>query len=145
MNCRSRWTGGLAGGLALLLAGCGTSGPPPLGDPASGDSGLQCTPGKTLADGLYTLHNMSGTTVTVTRVRLVGGAGQEITSPAYLMPAVPPARLTTPLRSCGPVSSSGHSPLRACWPSRLAHSGPASGTGRSETQSTGSVPGSPSA
>jgi hypothetical protein len=83
---RHRWTGGLAGGLALLLAGCGASGPPPLGDPANGDSGLQCTPGKTLADGFYTLQNSSEQRVTVTAVRLVGGAGQKMTSPAYLMP-----------------------------------------------------------
>jgi hypothetical protein len=60
--------------------------PPPLGNPASGDRGLQCTPGKTLADGFYTLQNMSDQTVTVTRVRLIGGAGQKMTSPAYLMP-----------------------------------------------------------
>ena len=86
MSRRCRWIGGLAGGLALLVAGCGPSGPPPLGDPANGDSGLQCTPGKTLADGFYTLQNMSDQTVTVTGVRLVGGAGQKMTSPAYLMP-----------------------------------------------------------
>jgi hypothetical protein len=58
----------------------------PLGNPANEDSGLQCTPGKTLADGFYTLQNMSDQTVTVTDVRLVGGAGQKMTSPAYLMP-----------------------------------------------------------
>jgi hypothetical protein len=49
-------------------------------------SGLQCTPGKTLADGFYTEKNMSDETVTVTSVRLVGGAGQKMTSPVYLIP-----------------------------------------------------------
>src|ERR1700722_626845 len=78
--------GGLAGGLALLLAGCGASAPPPLGNPANVDSGLQCTPGKTLADGFYTLSDMSDQAVTVTKVLLIGGAGQKMTSPAYLMP-----------------------------------------------------------
>ena len=77
--------GGPAAGLALLLlAGC-TSGPPPLGS-GYGTSGLQCTPGKTLADGFYTLQNSSNERVTVTSVRLVGGAGQKMTSPAYLIP-----------------------------------------------------------
>ena len=81
-----RWVGGLAAGLALLLlAGCGTSTPPPLGT-GYGDSGLECTPGRTLADGFYTLYNRSDQTVTVTGVRLVGGVGQKITSPAYLIP-----------------------------------------------------------
>lgn len=79
--------GGLAAGLALLfLAGCGTSGPPPLGVPSAVDSGWECTPGKTLANGTYTLQNSSDQTVTVTSVRLVGGAGQKMTSPAYLIP-----------------------------------------------------------
>ena len=78
--------GGLAVGLALLVAGCGAHGRPPLGNPASGASGLQCTPGKTLADGFYTLQNSSHETVTVTSVRLIGGVGQKMTSPAYLVP-----------------------------------------------------------
>lgn len=82
----SRWFGGLASGLALLAVGCGANGPPPLGNPADGDSGLQCTPGKTLADGFYTLQNSSHETVTVSSVRLIGGAGQKMTSPAYLVP-----------------------------------------------------------
>lgn len=79
--------GGLAAGLALLaplLGGC-SSGPPPLGTKNVSD-GLQCTPGKTLADGFYTEQNMSDETVTVTSVRLVGGAGQKMASPAYLIP-----------------------------------------------------------
>jgi len=76
---------GLAG-LALLLAGCADGGPPPLGTGRGGSTGLECTPGKTLADGFYTLQNSSGETVTVTRVRLIGGSGQQITSPAWLVP-----------------------------------------------------------
>ncbi len=86
MRCFRRWIGGLAGGLALLVVGCSAHDPPPLGNPANGDSGLQCTPGKTLADGFYTLQNSSHQTVTVTSVRLIGGVGQEMTSPAYLVP-----------------------------------------------------------
>ncbi len=69
-----------------VLASCSSGGPPPLGASATVSSGLQCTPGKTLADGFYTLQNMSDETVTVTGVRLIGGSGQKITSPAYLMP-----------------------------------------------------------
>jgi hypothetical protein len=82
---RRSTVGGLAAGLALLAAGCTGSGPPPLGN-GNGSSGLQCTPGKTLADGFYTLQNTSDQTVTVTSVRLIGGAGQKMTSPAYLVP-----------------------------------------------------------
>ena len=52
------------------------------------DSGEQCTPGNTLADGFYTLQNSSHSPVTVTGVRLIGGAGQKVTSPAYLIPVV---------------------------------------------------------
>jgi hypothetical protein len=81
-----RWMGGLAAGLALLLAGCGANGPSPLGDPAKGDSGLQCGPGKTLANGFYTLQNSSNQAVTVTGVRLIGGVGEKMTSRVYLIP-----------------------------------------------------------
>ena len=49
---------------------------------------MQCTPGKTLADGFYTLHNSSDQTVTVNSVQLTGGVGQKMTSPAYLVPIV---------------------------------------------------------
>jgi hypothetical protein len=58
----------------------------PLGNPATWGAGLQCTPGKTLADGFYDLQNSTGETVTVTSVKLRGGAGQRKTSPAWLIP-----------------------------------------------------------
>jgi hypothetical protein len=73
-------------GVVLGLVLSQPSGPPPLGDPATWGTGLQCTPGKTLADGFYPLENHSAQTVTVTSVRLVGGRGQKMTSPAYLVP-----------------------------------------------------------
>ncbi|HSR86846.1 MAG TPA: hypothetical protein VLM11_21925 [Streptosporangiaceae bacterium] len=62
------------------------SGPPPLGDPATWGTGLQCTPGRSLANGFYPLENHSAEAVTVTSVRLIGGRGQKMTSPAYLVP-----------------------------------------------------------
>jgi hypothetical protein len=65
------------------------AGPPPLGNPATWGTGLECSPGKTLADGFYALENHSGQTVTVTSVRLIGGPGQKMTSAAYLLPAGP--------------------------------------------------------
>jgi hypothetical protein len=73
---------------AALLAACSDGPSPvgPLGNPASWGGGLQCTPGKTLADGFYNLQNSSGQTVTVTRVRLIGGEGQRKTSRAWLVP-----------------------------------------------------------
>ena len=71
-----------------MVAGCSSGGPPPLGT-GYGDSGEECAPGTTLADGFYTLQNHSDQTVTVTGVRLVGGAGQKMTSAAYLIPIVP--------------------------------------------------------
>ncbi len=80
--------GGLAAGLALLtplVAGCSSKPPPPLGN-KNVSTGVECAPGKTLADGFYTEQNTSNETVTVTRVRLIGGVGQKTTSPAYLMP-----------------------------------------------------------
>jgi hypothetical protein len=86
VSLRSRIGGGLATGLALLIAAGCTSGPPPPLGGGGGDGGTQCTPGKTLADGFYMLTNSSSETVTVTSVRLVGGAGQKMTSPAYLVP-----------------------------------------------------------
>jgi hypothetical protein len=60
--------------------------PPPLGDPATWGTGLQCSPGGSLADGFYPLENDSADTVTVTGVRLIGGVGQKMTSAAYLVP-----------------------------------------------------------
>jgi len=71
-----------------FLAACsgGPSPAGPLGNPADWGSGLQCTPGRTLADGFYNLDNSSGQMVTVTRVRLMGGEGQRKTSRAWLMP-----------------------------------------------------------
>ncbi len=87
MNRVGRGAGGLAAGLALLAAACDSSGPAPLGN-GQGTAGLQCTPGKTLADGFYTLQNSSDEPVTVTGVRLVGGAGQKKTSAAYLVPVL---------------------------------------------------------
>jgi hypothetical protein len=73
--------------VAALLAAC-SSGPAvagPLGNPADWGPGLSCIPGTAVADGFYDLQNTSGETVRVTRVRLEGGAGQEETSPAWLM------------------------------------------------------------
>jgi len=61
-------------------------GPPPLGDPSSWDTGLECGPGTSLANGFYPLENHSAELVTVTDVRLIGGRGQTMTSPAYLVP-----------------------------------------------------------
>jgi hypothetical protein len=61
--------------------------PPPLG--GSGGGGLQCVPlgiGQPVTDGLYPLENSSSHKVQVTRVRLVGGEGQKITSPVFLVP-----------------------------------------------------------
>jgi hypothetical protein len=66
-----------------------SAGPPPLGNPATLGGGLDCTPGKTLANGFLVLENHSGQTVTVTSVRLTGGPGQAMTSRAYLVPAGP--------------------------------------------------------
>jgi hypothetical protein len=63
-----------------------TAGPPPLGNPATWGSGLECSPGKTLADGFYGIENPSGEAVTITGVRLIGGPGQKMTSAAYLVP-----------------------------------------------------------
>jgi hypothetical protein len=74
---------GIAAGIVFTQIPFGT---PPLGNPADWGTGLQCTPGKTLANGLYDLQNYSGETVTVTGVRLVGGTGQKMTSAAYLLP-----------------------------------------------------------
>jgi hypothetical protein len=75
--------GGIAIGLVVTRVPFGT---PPLGTTASWSAGLQCSPGKTLANGFYELQNYSGETVTVTGVRLVGGSGQRMTSAAYLVP-----------------------------------------------------------
>ena len=61
-------------------------GTPPLGTAANWSAGLQCSAGKTLANGFYELQNYSGETVTVTGVHLLGGAGQKMTSAAYLVP-----------------------------------------------------------
>lgn len=71
----------------------GPAGPPPLGNPAAFVAGVECTPGTTLANGFYALENHSGQTVRITSVRLTGGAGQEMTSPAYLTPAGPATNL----------------------------------------------------
>jgi hypothetical protein len=60
--------------------------PPPLGNPATWDTGLECSPGTTLADGFYPIENPSDEAVTITSVRLAGGPGQKMTSPAYLVP-----------------------------------------------------------
>jgi hypothetical protein len=74
---------GIAIGLVLTQVPFGT---PPLGTTANWSTGLQCSPGTTLANGFYELQNYSGETVTVTGVRLVGGVGQRMTSAAYLVP-----------------------------------------------------------
>jgi hypothetical protein len=74
---------GIAIGLVATQIPFGT---PPLGTTANWSTGLQCSPGKTLANGFYELQNYSGKTVTVTGVRLVGGIGQRMTSAAYLVP-----------------------------------------------------------
>lgn len=78
-------------GIALGVQGQAPSaaGPPPLGNPADFGTGLQCSPGKTLANGFYPLENHSDKTVTITSVRLVGGPGQAMTSAAYLVPVGP--------------------------------------------------------
>ena len=81
-------------GAALAVAGSALGvvvtkipfGTPPLGTTANWSTGLQCSPGKTLANGFYDLQNHSGETVTVTSVQLVGGVGQKMTSAAYLVP-----------------------------------------------------------
>jgi hypothetical protein len=62
------------------------SGPPPLGSSATWTPGIECTPGTTMADGLYSIQNPSDEAVTITSVHLVGGSGQAMTSPAYLVP-----------------------------------------------------------
>jgi hypothetical protein len=64
----------------------GSSGPPPLGNPATWPPGLDCSPGKTLADGFFVIQNPSNEAVTITSVHLVGGPGQAMTSPAWLVP-----------------------------------------------------------
>lgn len=74
---------GIAIGLVVTQVPFGT---PPLGTTANWSTGLQCSPGRTLANGFYELQNYSGETVTVTGVRLVGGIGQTMTSAAYLVP-----------------------------------------------------------
>jgi hypothetical protein len=79
------------GGLAVIGAVVGVlvsqgSGPPPLGNPATWTPGLQCSVGKTLTDGFYAIENPSDEAVTITSVHLVGGPGQAMTSPAYLVP-----------------------------------------------------------
>jgi hypothetical protein len=76
-------TGGIALGFVITQIPFGT---PPLGTTANWSTGMQCSPGKTLANGFYELQNYSGETVTVTGVHLVGRAGQKMTSAAYLLP-----------------------------------------------------------
>lgn len=61
-------------------------GTPPLGTASDWSVGVQCSPGKTLANGFYELQNYSAETVRVTGVRLVGGIGETMTSAAYLVP-----------------------------------------------------------
>jgi hypothetical protein len=80
-----------AGGLAVIGVVTGVivsqgSGPPPLGNPATWTSGIECSPGTTLADGFYVTENPSDEAVMITSVHLVGGSGQAMTSPAYLVP-----------------------------------------------------------
>jgi hypothetical protein len=81
-----------AGALAVIgvvtgvLASQGSDGPPPLGNPATWTPGYECTPGTTMADGLYSIDNPSDEAVTITSVRLVGGSGQKMTGPAWLVP-----------------------------------------------------------
>ena len=74
---------GIAIGLVVNQVPFGT---PPLGTSANWSTGLQCSPGATLANGFYELQNYSGETVRVTGARLVGGVGQRMTSAAYLVP-----------------------------------------------------------
>jgi hypothetical protein len=74
---------GITVGLVVTEIPFGT---PPLGTASDWSAGLQCSPGKTLANGLYNLQNYSGESVRVTGVRLVGGIGQAMTSAAYLVP-----------------------------------------------------------
>jgi hypothetical protein len=62
------------------------AGPPPLGNPATWDTGLECSPGTTLANGFYPIENHSDEAVTITSMRLVGGPGQKMTGPAWLVP-----------------------------------------------------------
>jgi hypothetical protein len=66
--------GGIALGLVVTQFPFGT---PPLGTAADWSTGL---------NGFYELQNYSGETVTVTDVHLIGGAGQKMTSAAYLVP-----------------------------------------------------------
>jgi hypothetical protein len=64
------------------------SGPPPLGTGNNG-AGLQCESAdiaQPVTMGIFALENGSNETVTVASVRLVGGKGQKMTSPAYLVP-----------------------------------------------------------
>jgi hypothetical protein len=81
-----------AGALAVIgivlgvVLSQGTDGPPPLGNPATWSPGLECSLGTTVADGFYPIENPSDEAVTITSVRLVGGPGQAMTSPAYLVP-----------------------------------------------------------
>ncbi len=56
-------------------------GTPPLGTARNWSVGVQCSPGKTLANGFYELQNYSAETVRVTGVRLVGGIGETMTVP----------------------------------------------------------------
>jgi hypothetical protein len=79
------------GGLAVIGVVTGVlvsedAGPPPLGNPATWSSGIECSPGTTLADGFYVIENPSDEAVTITSVHLVGGSGQAMTSPAWLVP-----------------------------------------------------------
>lgn len=80
------------GGLAVIGIVLGvvlsqsSAGPPPLGNPATWESGLQCSLGNTLANGFYAIENPSDEPVTITSMRLVGGPGQKMTSAAYLVP-----------------------------------------------------------
>ncbi len=80
--------GGLAiiGIVAGVVVSRGTAGPPPLGNPATWAPGLECSPGTTLANGFYAIENPSDEAVMITSMRLVGGLGQQMTSPAYLVP-----------------------------------------------------------
>jgi hypothetical protein len=75
-----------AGGVVLGVVLSQVTPPPPLGNPATWTEGLQCSQGKTLADGFYVIENHSNEAVTITSVRLVGGPGQAMISPAYLVP-----------------------------------------------------------
>jgi hypothetical protein len=79
--------------LGVVLSQGGSNGPPPLANPSG--AGLACTPGRTLANGFYVLENHSEETVTITGVRLIGGPGQAMTSPAYVTPAGAATNLPT--------------------------------------------------